>query len=69
MKIWTCKIWECERGDLRSGADLPMRKVVEAGYLALTGKRPDFIFSGWGGELDEIEREIVNKSYLPKKVL
>ena len=59
-KIWTCKIGECEDEDLGIGADAPMREAIEAGYFALTGKRPAFIFSGWDGKLTKTEREVVN---------
>jgi hypothetical protein len=59
-------IWECKIGDadpevrLRmNGIDLPMRDAVAAAFLALTGKRPDFIFSGWGSQLTENERAVV----------
>ncbi len=57
--IWSCKIGEVDRARLPQGSDLPMRRAVEQAYYDLTGIRPDFIFSGWGAELDEIERDIV----------
>jgi hypothetical protein len=38
-----------------------MRQAVAAAYVALTGLSPDFIFSGWGAELDEFEREVVEQ--------
>ena len=60
MKIWNCKIGEVVDGSLPSGADSPMRQAVEAAYRELTGKDPEFCFSGWAGELDETERKIVN---------
>jgi hypothetical protein len=60
MKIWSCKIGECEDGVLPSGADSPMRKAIERAYRELTGKEPDFIFSGWGAELTSIERNVLN---------
>lgn len=58
-KIWTCKIGECHADFLPPGADGPMREAVERAYRELTGKTPLFIFSGWGGELDEDERAVV----------
>lgn len=61
MKIWSCKIGECEEGDLSEGADSPMRRAVEKAYREITGKNPNFIFSGWGAELTEYQREIVNE--------
>lgn len=61
--IWTCKIGETEREVLRErygqGADLPMRRAVSLAYELLTGTKPDFIFSGWGAELTESERAVV----------
>jgi hypothetical protein len=39
-----------------------MRRAVEQAYRELTGEEPRFIFSGWGYELDEIERELVEAS-------
>ena len=66
-RIWTCKIGECEDGDLLGpdgkyyGADWPMRQAVAKAYKEVTGKEPRFIFSGWGGELTPIEREVVEE--------
>lgn len=59
MKIWTCKIGEVVDAKVPSGGDLPMREAVQAAYRKLTGEEPEFCFSGWGGELDEIQREII----------
>ncbi len=56
-KIWTCKIGET--GRLPMGADGPMRTAVRAAYLAITGEEPAFLFSGWGAELTEPERAVV----------
>ncbi len=55
--IWSCKIGEVD--DVPDGSDEPMRKAVERAYHQLTGKWPKFTFSGWGGELDQNEREVV----------
>ena len=56
-RTWYCKIGE---GYLRvDGADRPMREAVAAAYRELTGEEPDFIFSGWGAELTESERAVV----------
>ena len=59
--IWTCKIGEMNRRELPDGADNPMRRAVAQAYRELTGEDPAFIFSGWGGTLTEIERNIVEK--------
>lgn len=56
--IWTCKIGGLV-GELRKGADAPMRNAVEAMFKLLTGNNPKFIFSGWGGEITEAERAVV----------
>ncbi len=58
-KIWTCKIGEVDNALVPSGGDAPMRKAVYDAYLKLTGKEPDFNFSGWAGSLDDVEREVV----------
>lgn len=57
MKIWTCKIGEVE--GVPFGADAPMRQAVVRAYREITGRDPEFCFSGWGGELDECERAVV----------
>jgi hypothetical protein len=59
QKIWTCKIGEA--GDLPEGSDRPMREAVTEAYRKLTGKEPNFCFSGWGGQLSKIEREVAEE--------
>ena len=58
-KIWTCKIGAVAGRSLPWGADFPMREAISAAYKTLTGVEADFIFSGWGGELTEGERAVV----------
>lgn len=58
--VWECKIGEVDRDLLPSGADLPMRKAIAKAYRELTGKDATFIFSGWGSQLTEYERELVD---------
>lgn len=58
-KIWYCKIGEVASLPEVGGADLPMRKAVERAYKELTGEEPVFTFSGWGAELTEPERAVV----------
>lgn len=65
-KIWTCKIGAATDASLPWGADFPMREAINAAYKALTGVDADFIFSGWGGELTEGERAVV-ENRLPKQ--
>jgi hypothetical protein len=57
--IWFCKIGETDRDKLPDGSDAPMRRAVRDAYVTLTGIEPDFIFSGWGAELLESERAVV----------
>ena len=56
-KIWACKIGET--GRLPRGADASMRSAIRKAYVEMTGAEPDFIFSGWGAELTEPERAVV----------
>lgn len=59
--IWRCKIGEnIGPNSLPSGADAPMRQAVKKAYKELTGLEPDFIFSGWGSELTDGERYVVD---------
>jgi len=55
--IWTCKIGET--GRVPDGSDFPMREAVARAYREITGKDPDFIFSGWSAELTETERQVL----------
>ncbi len=57
---WTCKIGPSFI-DLPDGADLPMRQAVQEAYFKLTGQYPKFNFTGWGGRLDDIEQQVVDK--------
>lgn len=61
-KIWDCKIGEIDPLKLPKGADGPMRKAIEKAYYDLTGEWPDFVFSGWGAELTEGERRVIEES-------
>jgi hypothetical protein len=63
-KVWYCKIGEGT--PLKEGADFLMRRAIEAAYREITGEWPDFIFSGWGAELTEGERAVV-ESWKPEK--
>ena len=59
LKTWYCKIGEVEWGSLPDGSDLPMREAITRAYREITGQDPDFLFSGWGAELTEPERAVV----------
>lgn len=56
LKIWTCKIGEVDTALLPDGSDRPMRHAARVAYVELTGREPNFCFSGWGGSLTEPER-------------
>lgn len=62
--IWGCKIGEAD--ELPDGSDAPMREAVIRAYKLMTGKEPEFTFSGWGASLDETERAVV-ENRLPEK--
>lgn len=57
--IWSCKIGWTPRACLPDGSDAPMRQAVAHAYKQLTGFDDEFIFSGWGGQLDEGELAVV----------
>lgn len=61
MKLWYCKIGEVAQllGHWHGSPDGAMRTAVEAAYAEVTGHAPLFIFSGWGAELEEHERAVV----------
>jgi hypothetical protein len=59
LKTWYCKIGEVSRDVLPKASDPPMRDAIELAYINITGQQPDFIFSGWGAELTEPERAVV----------
>lgn len=57
--MWSCMVGEVDRSVLPSGSDGPMREAVAAAYRRLTGRDDLFIFSGWGDQLDEAHRAVV----------
>ena len=57
--IWTCKIGCLDGIELPNGADLPMRQAIAKAFIEITGQEPDFLFSGWGGQLNKYERAVV----------
>lgn len=67
-KIWSCTIGEAAPQDVPIGADFPMRKAIEEAYERITGQKPNFCFSGWGAELTETQRKLVeaDKRDLPR---
>src|SRR5216117_3983789 len=58
MQVWECKIGGSATG-LPAGADYPMRRAIERAYREITGEDPEFIFSGWDGDLTESELAVV----------
>lgn len=59
-KIWTCKVGEVCDSKVPYGADYSMRTAVKNAYFEVTGENPKFVFSGWGGELNDIERVVAS---------
>jgi len=59
-RVWTCKIG----GNVHvpSGGDAQMRGAVELAFMRMVGKKPDFCFTGWGGDLSPLEKEIAYKN-------
>lgn len=64
MKSWHCLIGEVDAEKVPDGADYPMRRAIEKAYYEITGEMPEFIFSGWNGKPDKIQREIINHTRL-----
>jgi hypothetical protein len=66
------RIWECKIGGpvqhLPEGSGGPMRRAVGEAFRRITGTEPEFCFSGWGGELTEGERAVV-ENRLPVREL
>lgn len=57
-RIWRCKIGgRCD--DFPVGADAPMRDAIADAFKEVTGREPEFIFSGWAATLTEGERAVV----------
>jgi hypothetical protein len=61
--VTTERIWFCKIGGpadfFENGADLPMRRAIAKAFREITGRDPQFTFSGWGGKLTEGERAVV----------
>jgi len=67
LKTWGCKIGEFPNGKLPMACDYPMRQAVSKAYKEITGHEPNFIFSGWGEELTEGEREALENTESSQK--
>ncbi len=57
--VWFCYIGQIDREHLPNGSDQPMRLAVEREYSVVTGDDAQFTFSGWGAELPEKYRAVV----------
>jgi hypothetical protein len=68
LKVWDCKVGYADSCDLPGGADYPMRRAIETAFKKLTGRYPDFMFTGWGGELTPIQKSIVDED-IQRKML
>lgn len=64
--VWDCKIGMEKSSDLTAFSDFRMRQAVSSAFTDLTGQSPEFNFSGWGAELDEAQRAVV-ECRLPDK--
>ena len=62
--VWGCKIGIRAGTEvtLPAGADGPMRNAIEAAFLEITGLEAEFIFSGWGETLTELENDLLDES-------
>ena len=61
MTVWDCKIGTLEDLVLPDGCDLPMRQAIKRAYMEITGKDCEFLFSGWGGKLSDVEEDCVRE--------
>lgn len=69
-RVWDCKIGYAGEDELPPGADGPMRDAIRKAFVELTGHEPQFIFSGWGGELTEAELHVAeNVLNRPERVI
>ncbi len=59
--IWGCKIGvkPGQKVILPGGSDFPMREAVEEAFERITGIEAEFCFSGWGEELTEGEKSVL----------
>ena len=57
-KVWECKIVVPGDAELPDGFDQPPR-VAAIVAVTLAGVEVISCFSGWGGELDEVEEKIL----------
>lgn len=60
-------IWECKVGIrpgqkviLPGGSDFPMRDAIEKAFKDVTGLDAEFCFSGWGAELTQSEKNVLD---------
>lgn len=65
--IWSCKIGQTDQEALPDGADWPLRQAVSQAYYNLTGRWPDFIFSGWNAQLTEGEQDYIDNKEEEKR--
>lgn len=59
--VWSCKIGVIGKISLPPGSDTPMRDAIADAFREIAHKEPEFMFSGWGTELTEEERNIVKE--------
>ena len=61
QRVWDCKVGVLGELELPGGADGPMRHAVEDAFFKVTGRHAHFMFSGWGGKLDEEELAVIDE--------
>lgn len=59
--MWTCEIGIIGDFKLPPGSDTPMREAIAKAFHEVTGREPQFCFSGWGDELEEHKREVLRE--------
>jgi hypothetical protein len=64
--VWSCKVGSLKPLALPLAADYPMRQAIQRMFQELTGEDAEFCFSGWGGQLTEIELAVV-ENRLPRE--
>lgn len=58
-RVWECHLVAGKGVEICGPADGPMREAVERAFHELAGVDCEAAFTGWGGALNRIQREIV----------
>lgn len=57
--VWTCHIGVEAPCPLPLSADFPMRERVMEAFLDVTGVPAVAVFSGWGGDFTEAQKDLI----------